>query len=137
MKKFIGLWIDKKKAVILTLEEKKEQLKQIQSNLEKNVRFRGGARAKTPYGAQFFAAEDQKDRRLGGHLKKYYDEVIADIRDAASILIMGPGEAKFEFEKQLLHKHTGAKMITVEAADKLTARQFAAKVRRHFKNQSL
>ncbi len=133
MEKFIGLWIDRKKAVILILEEKKEQLKQIQSNLEKNVRFRGGARAKTPYGAQFFTAEDQKDRRLGEHLKKYYGEVIANIRDAASILIMGPGEAKFEFEKRLIHERIGQKVAVIEAADKLTERQFAAKVRKYFK----
>lgn len=133
MKKLVGLWIDRKKAVILTLEEKKEQLKQIQSNMESNVRFRGGARAKTPYGAQFFAAEDQKDRRLGEHLKKYYGEVVANIRDAAAILIMGPGEAKFEFEKRLVHERIGTKIAVVEAADKLTERQFAAKVRKYFK----
>jgi len=133
MEKLIGLWIDRKKALILIIEEKKEQLKQIQSNLEKNTRFRGGARAKKPYSAQFFTAEDQIDRRLGEHLKKYYGEVVANIRDAASILIMGPGEAKFEFEKRLIHERIGQKVAVIKAADKLTERQFAAKVRKYFK----
>ncbi len=131
MKKLIGLWIDRKKAVILTLEDEKEQIQQIESHLEKNVRFRGGARGKTPYGAQFFTAEDQKDRRLGGHLKKYYEEVVAMIRDAASILIMGPGEAKFEFEK-CLPRAVEQRVVMIEAADRLTERQFAARVRKYF-----
>jgi stalled ribosome rescue protein Dom34 len=135
MKKLIGLWIDRKKAMIMILEDKKEKIQQIQSNLEQNTRFRGGARAKTPYGAQFFAAEDQKDRHMGEMLKKYYEEVIANIRDAASILILGPGEAKYEFEKRLRHEHLMRKVAVIEAADKLTERQFAAKVRRYFKEQ--
>jgi 50S ribosomal subunit-associated GTPase HflX len=46
---------------------------------------------------------------------------------------MGPGEAKFEFEKRLIHERIGQKVAVIEAADKLTERQFAAKVRKYFK----
>ncbi len=135
MEKLIGLWIDRKKAVILILEDKKEKIKQIQSNLERNTRFRWGARMKKPHGVQTFMAEDQEDRRQDEHLKKYYGEVIASVRDAASILVMGPGEAKFEFEKRLIHERIGKKIAVVKSSDKLTERQFAAMVRRYFKER--
>jgi hypothetical protein len=36
-----------------------------------------------------------------GHLNIYYDAVTACIRDAESILIFGPGEAKGELQKRI------------------------------------
>lgn len=135
MEKQIGLWIDHKKAVIVILEDKKEQIKQIQSNIEKHVRFRGGARTKSPYSAQYSKGEDQYDRHQMEQLNRYYGEVIENIRDAESILIFGPGEAKREFEKRLIHERINRKIAAIEAADKLTDRQFAARVRRYFQNR--
>ena len=133
MEKQIGLWIDHKKAVLVILEDKKEQIKQIHSKIDKHVRFiRGGARARTPYSAQYGKGEDQQDRHHMEQLNKYYGEIIANIRDAQSILIYGPGEAKREFEKRLIHEHIDRKVTAIESADKLTERQFAAKVRKYF-----
>jgi hypothetical protein len=45
--------------------------------------------------------EDIKDRRDRGLVNKYYDAVIARLRDAEHILILGQGEAKVEVEKRL------------------------------------
>ena len=44
-------------------------------------------------------------RQATAHLNTYYDKVIAYIRDAESILLFGPGEAKGELEKRLAHKN--------------------------------
>jgi stalled ribosome rescue protein Dom34 len=135
MEKQIGLWIDHKKAVIVILEDKKEQIKQIQSNLKKNTGLRGGARSKSPYSARYSKGEDQYDRHQMEQLNRYYGEVIENIRDAGSILIFGPGEAKREFEKRLIRERINRKIAAIEAADKLTDRQFAARVRRYFQNR--
>lgn len=135
MEKQVGLWIDHKKAVIVILEDKREQIKQIQSNMEKHVRYHGGVRKKMPYSASYGKGEDQQDRHQMEQLNKYYEEVIANIRDAESILIFGPGEAKHEFEKRLIHERLNRKIAAIEAADKLTERQFAARVRKYFKKQ--
>ena len=54
------------------------------------------------------------------------------IRDAESIQIFGPGEAKGELEKRLEHEGLKAHILAVEAADKMTDRQIAAKVRERF-----
>lgn len=77
-----------------------------------------------------------REKALKGHLKLYYDEVISFIRDAESILIFGPGEAKTELKKRLeRHKLTG-RIAGIEAADSMTDRQIAAKVRQFFLKQS-
>jgi stalled ribosome rescue protein Dom34 len=135
MTKQIGLWIDHKKAVIVVLTDKGVEIKKIESDDKKHVRFRGGARAKTPYGAQFFTAETQIDRQHTEHLNKYYGDVIASIRDADSILICGPGEAKLELQKRLTHERLSKKIGAIKALDKITERQLVATVRKHFEAQ--
>ena len=134
MEKQIGLWIDHKKAVIVILEDGREEVRQIQSNLERHSRFHGGARTKAAYSPQFFTAETQVDRRFSEHLNKYYKQVISAIEDARSLLVFGAGEAKYELEKRLKSGKGHLRRIHVESADKLTERQIAARVRRYFKS---
>ncbi len=133
MEKQIGLWIDHKKAVIVILEGKKEELRKIESNMEKHVRYKGGARGKTAYSPQFLSEETQEDRRYREHLNKYYQQVVSAIGEVDSLLVIGAGEAKREFEKHLTQKKNHVMNIHVEAADKMTERQIAAKVRKYFK----
>ena len=95
MKKNIGLWIDHRKAVIVIVTEDGEELKKITSNMEKHVHFTGGTASEDG------STEDVRDRQFGNHLNNYYDEVIAVIRNADTIQIFGPGEAKGELEKRL------------------------------------
>jgi hypothetical protein len=59
--------------------------------------------------------------------------VIAHLRDAESILIFGPGEAKEELEKCLASKGLGGRIVGIETVDKMTDRQIAARVRQHFR----
>jgi ABC-type branched-subunit amino acid transport system substrate-binding protein len=124
MNKAIGLWIDHREAVIVTLTRTSEQTRRLESGMEKHVRFAGGAQADT--------AEDMLDRRFNNHLNAYYAEVIAQIRAADAILIFGPGEAKGELQKQLAGAGLEARIVGVEAADKMTDRQIAARVRQQF-----
>jgi hypothetical protein len=124
MKTEVGVWIDHRKAVIAIIAGTNEELKQIDSSVEKHVRYSGAA--------QEHSAEDQRDRAFTGHLNKYYDEVIACIRDADSILIFGPGEAKIELEERIGHETIRGRIVGVETVDKMTDRQIAARVRERF-----
>ena len=125
MKSEVGLWIDHRKAVIVTITGRNEETRQITSDMEKHVRYSGAA--------QEDSAEDQRDRRFTDHLNKYYDEVVACVRGADSILILGPGEAKGELEARLGREALDERIVGVEAADKMTDRQIAAAVRRRFR----
>jgi hypothetical protein len=126
MKKQIGLWIDHREAILVTLGEHGEDTKRIESGMEKHVRFSGGSASGDR------AGENQRDRRFTNHLNRYYDEVISYLRDAESLLLFGPGEAKGELKTRLASKGFGGRIVEVETEDKMTERQIAAKVRQHF-----
>ena len=125
MSKGIGLWIDHRKAVIVIVSEEGEQVRKITSHMEKHTRFAGR-------GSEHGSDEDVRDRQFGDHLNDYYDRVIAAIRDGDSIQIFGPGEAKGELEKRLESEGIKGHILAIEAADKMTVREIAAKVRRRF-----
>jgi hypothetical protein len=135
MKKEVGLWIDHRKVVIVTIENKVETTQEIKSNMEKHVRFSSGTHSESPDNTQGSRAEDMRDRQFGDHLNRYYDGIISSIRDAESILILGPGEAKGELENRIQREGLEGKIVGIETVDKMTARQIAAKVRVYFSNK--
>ncbi|MDD5370692.1 MAG: hypothetical protein PHQ40_16540 [Anaerolineaceae bacterium] len=135
MKKEVGLWIDHRKVVIVTIENEVVTTREIQSNMEKHVRFSSGTRSKLPNDTQGSTAEDVRDRQFGDHLNQYYDGIVSLIRDAESIMIFGPGEAKVELENRLKHEGLGGCIVGIETVDKMTDPQIAAKVRDHYRKQ--
>jgi hypothetical protein len=132
MKKEVGLWIDHRKAVIVTLENDVEVTREIRSNMEKHVRFSGDSQSKDPNNSPGSTAEDMRDRQFGNHLNDYYEGVISLIRNADSIWIFGPGEGKVELENRLKREDLGGRIVGVETVDKMTDNQIAAKVRDHY-----
>jgi stalled ribosome rescue protein Dom34 len=133
MKKDIGLWIDHREATIVILTDGDEEIKHVLSGSGKHIRYSGNSHSVTPEGLKEVTSEDQRDRKFDNQLNKFYDEVIACIRDADFILIFGPGEAKGEFEKRLEIEGLKDHVVSVETADKMTDRQISAKVRENFK----
>ena len=104
MKTKVGLWIDHRKAVIVAITDKGEEIGLIISKVEKQLRRSGDSPLKGPYDPLQVPAADSRQRTLTGYLNIYYDAVIASIRDAESILIFGPGDAKGELKKRLKKK---------------------------------
>ena len=130
MKSKVGLWIDHRQAVIVTLVDQVEEIERITADTEKDVRYSGSS-----HGSHDDTTEirrDRQDRRFDAHLSRYYDEVITHIRGADSILIFGPGAAKSELQKQLEAQSLGEHIVGVKTTDNMTDGQIAARVRRHF-----
>ena len=132
MTKAVGLWIDHRKAVIVAVTDRGETTSLIVSRVEKQLGRFAGVRSMTPYEPQQVPADDTQERKFHGHLAVYYDAVIASIRDAESILIFGPGEAKIELEHRLKKARLGGRIVGIETIDKMTDRQIAAKVWQRF-----
>lgn len=123
MKKRAGLWIDHRKAMIVIMSEDGEENMEITSDMEQHVRFSGKTDPEDGSG------EDVRDRQFENRLNRYYDRVVEVVRGADSIQIFGPGEAKGELKKRLEHHGLKSRVLAIEAADKMTDRQIAAKVR--------
>lgn len=132
MKKEIGLWIDRREAILVILTEGEEEIRHIASSSEKYTREPGKSHARNPEGLIGFTVEDQRDRKYANQLNNYYDEVIAVLRGADAIQIFGPGEAKGELTKRIGRNGLKARMPATEATDRMTDRQISAKVREHF-----
>jgi stalled ribosome rescue protein Dom34 len=124
MKTEVGLWIDHRNAFIVIHDEEGEEIKQINSGMEKHVRFSGEAQAESE--------EDIRDRRFTNHLNKYYDKVITSLGNASSILVFGPGEAKVELKKRIESDKIKNCSVDIETADKMTDNQIKSKVRNYF-----
>jgi hypothetical protein len=132
MRTRVGLWIDHRKAIIVAVTDKGEEIGLIISKAEKQPRRSGDSPLKGPYESQKVPADGSRQRSFTAHLNFYYNAVIACIGDAESILIFGPGEAKGELKKRLDKKRLGGRIAGVETVDKMTDRQIAAKVRQYF-----
>jgi len=132
MTRHVGLWIDHKNAYIIMPGE--QQVQVIPSNLEPRVHG-GGTRIGGMYN-QGLDSELGYNDRYQHQLHEFYEKVITSVREAEHIYVMGPGEAKLEFEKAL-HKHKGLRerLLKVETADKMTQKQMAARVRDFFTHE--
>jgi hypothetical protein len=128
----VGLWIDHRKAVVVAITAQGEELKELMSEVEKQPRRSGDSPLKGGYEPVQVPADDSLQRALTGNLNIYYDAVIECVRDAESILIFGPGEAKNELKERFEANHLGKCVVNVVAADKMTDRQIVAKTRQHF-----
>ena len=125
MHKRVGLWLDRGKAVIISIADNIEARRIITSDMTNYVLYS----TVVPGDG---APEEIRDRRFWNHLGEYYDKIIAHIRDATEIQIFGPEVAKYELQKHMEAQGLSELIISLEEADKMTDLQFAAKVQKRF-----
>lgn len=124
-----GVWIDHRRAFIVSISPAAQHTMQIVSKVEKHPERSGDSPLKGPYEAAQVPADDRRQRALTGALNLYYDAVVAVLRDAESIFIMGPGEAKGELKRRLVRGRLGALIAGMESVGKLSEREIVARVR--------
>ena len=125
MNKRVGLWLDRNKAVIVSVANNVEAKRIITSDMEHYVLYS----TVTPGDG---SPEDIRDRRFWNHLNEYYDQIVAYIRDAAEIQIFGPEVAKYELQKHLDNEGLSERIVSVEEVGKLTDLQIATRVQKRF-----
>ena len=135
MDRNVGLWIDHKQAYAIWYEDGRVEV--ISSNIEPPAHSSGGTQLGGKQNQKADVELHHNDRfRL--QLSKYYREVISVLKDADSILIMGPGQAKIELEKAI-RKNKGMqnRVLRVETADKMTKNQMIAHVKKVYQTESV
>ena len=125
MSKKVGLWLNRNKAVIVSIANNIEARRIITSDMEHYVLY-----SKVVPGDG--APENVRDRRFWNHLNEYYDQIIAHIRDATEIQIFGPEVAKYELQKRMEEAGLAERIISMEDADRMTDLQIATKVQKRF-----
>ena len=132
MKKQMGLWIDHRRAVIVTVSSSGTVLAEILSEVEKQPRRAGDSPLKGSYEAHQVPPDGNRNRAFKKELNAYYDEVIDTLREAEEILIFGPGMAKTELKSRLESAKLGERVLALETTDKMTDTEITEKVRRRF-----
>ena len=129
-----GIWIDKDKALIVSLEKGKEDFKTIMSNVE-HFRPRGGSGTRAKGGPQDVVQDSKYMEREKQQIKKYFNDVVAEVKDAEDLVIFGPAGTNEKLRKEINKNHNslGSKIKAVEKADSMTDNQVKAWVRDFYK----
>ena len=136
MQTVAGLWIDHRKAVIVTISDNGEKTKRITSSVEKQLRRSGRSRPRPTYESPGAAAGSSREREYRGQPADYYDDIAACIGAALMIFIFGPGEAKDELKKWIERNADSQRVVQVETAGEMTDEQIIEKVRKQFRTRS-
>ncbi len=133
MKKKIGIWIDHKEAILVSLEGDRTTVERIESNAESAFRPSGGRKAGGTSVAQSVSKEQKAEERRKHQFHNFYQMVIKKAGKADNLFIFGPGEAKHELEKEIQKiKGQHDKIAAVKPSDRLTENQIVAKVKSFF-----
>jgi stalled ribosome rescue protein Dom34 len=124
----VGIWLDRSNAIIIRMDDKKSDTITLSSDIETARHPRCGTE-----GHCTIIPERRLRQRRKEIVRKYYKKIIETIRNAGSILILGPGIAKNEFLNEIgAVKQLRARMISIETADKMSPRQLESRVRKFY-----
>ena len=124
MSKDVGVWIDHKKAVIVSIAAGEVTTRTLTSGIGAHPHYSG---------SQEGGGEKKYEQRHNEDLDRYYDDVIGQLGKPDALLLFGPGEAKLQLKERLGRSNVlSESTVAVETADKLTDPQIVAKVKEHY-----
>ena len=130
-----GIWLDKDKAYIVTLENENEALQTIASNIE-HFRPHGGSGTRMKGGPQDVVQDSKFLEREKQQLKRYFKAITAEIEDTEALVIFGPADTNMKFRKEIQdhYRELNEKVKGVHKTDSMTTNQVKAWVRGFFKS---
>jgi len=128
LKKKLGVWIDHREAILVSIKGDESTVERFVSNAESHYRPSGGNRSGGTSVAQDILKEKSTDERLKQQYHRFYGQVIAKAANAKKIFIFGPGEAKRELVGEIKRtKGSHVKVADVRPSDRLTEKEIIAK----------
>ena len=120
----VGVWIDHKKAVIVSIAVGEVTTRTLTSDVGAHPHYSG---------SQEGGGEKKYEERHNQDLDRYFDDVIRQLGEPDALLLLGPGEAKLQLKARLgRSKGSPESVVAVESTDKLTDPQIVAKVKEHY-----
>ncbi|RNC87752.1 MAG: hypothetical protein ED556_00760 [Winogradskyella sp.] len=130
-----GIWLDKDKAIIVTIEHENESLEQVPSNIE-HFHIHGGSGTRFKGGPQDVVQDKKYLEREKNQIKAYFKTIVSKVNDTDALVIFGPAEMNEKLNKELKDnfKDLGAKVKDVKKVDSMTDNQIKAWVRDFFRS---
>ena len=120
----VGVWIDHKKAVIVSIAAGQVTTRTLESDVGAHPHYSG---------SQEGGGEKKHEERHNQDLDRYYDDVIGQLGKPDALLLFGPGEAKLQLKERFGRSNVSSeRIVAVETTDKLTDPQIVAKVKQHY-----
>lgn len=132
MEKQVGIWIDTKKAIIVTLDgQKEEKITEIDSEVENSVYHNKEGNKGTFSGSHHSDSETKFDNRKKEQMDYYLEAVMDYIKKSDYLYIFGPGETKIKLEQKIRDEKSLGKinLKAVETTDSMTLNQIVAQVK--------
>ena len=128
-----GIWLDKLKAHIVTLHDGKVSFNTILSNVE-TFHIHGGSGSRLKGGPQDVIQDIKYLEREKHQLKKYFKNIISDVKHTDAIVLFGPAETGEKLYKELTEKHKDlrTKVKAVVKTDSMTKNQIKAWVKEYY-----
>ena len=132
MEKQVGIWIDSKKAIIVTLNgNKEEKITEIDSEVENSVYHNKEGNKGTFSGTHHSDSETKFDNRKKEELNYYLKAVMNYVKGSDYLYIFGPAETKIKLEQKISEEKSLGKinLKAVETADNMTLNEIVAQVK--------
>ena len=132
MEKQVGIWIDSKKAIIVTLEgQKEEKITEIDSEVENSIYHNKEGDKGTFSGSHHSDSETKFENRKNEQMDYYLEVVLNNVKNSDYLYIFGPAETKIKLEKKIRNEKSLGKinLKAVETADSMTVNQIVAHVK--------
>ncbi|MEO6901862.1 MAG: hypothetical protein ABI315_01760 [Bacteroidia bacterium] len=132
-KKQAGIWIDSKKAIVVTLDQNDKQITVIPSNIEDKTHYENEGDKGSFMGQQHVSNERTFDERKKNQLHTFLQEVVASLKDVAGIYICGPAEVKVHLRKEVeANKNLEKVFRGIDSCEQMTENQLVAKVKKFY-----
>lgn len=131
MGKNVGVWLDKEKAYVISVNGGNHKVEKVESNVESRVRYEGETKSYSGRGGAFFNPSKKRTKRAKHQINSYLSDVSGKLDSAQNVFIFGPASTKKELGK-ILSERKDKPAIRMESADRMTENQMVAKVKRHF-----
>jgi hypothetical protein len=129
-----GIWIDHRKAILLHVDgEGRLEQETMDSGLGTRTRYSGEETSKTGLFRHTLNRERSEQARFNLEYRKFVRSVIGQLRRPSSLLIMGPGDARHELEREIARRKSLAGVcMENRAADKMRIAELRRTVKDYF-----
>jgi len=133
--KNIGIWLDKDKALLVTIDNGVETFNTITSNME-HYNIRGGSGTRQKGGPQDVVQDRKYLEREKQQLKLYFKAIAAQIKASDALVIFGPADTNEKLSQELHENYNSisTKIKGIIKADSMSDNQVKALVRDFFKS---
>jgi len=137
VKQRIGVWIDSKDAVVISITQNGEKIKKIASGIDTRLREDGEKNKQGRMGNQYMDPEKNRLNKKTEQQQQFFKEIMGEIEKADSIVLFGPSSMKYNLGKEI-HKNIKLcdKIDGVETADSMTENQMVAWIKDFYKDKA-